>query len=62
MPTAYNLDRETEFSRGKLQVAIPNRLLELVDIVATRKNKVDVWYADVITKILQSVHRTCRDC
>jgi len=61
MPTAYDVERETEFSREKLRIAIPNRLQELVHVVAARRNKVEVWYADLITKILQSVHRTCRD-
>jgi len=57
----YDVERETEFNREKLQSAIPNRLHELIDIIASRQSSVDSWYASLITKILLSVDRTCRD-
>src|SRR5437870_9226684 len=61
MPDHYDVERETEFNREKLQTAIPNRLQELIDIITSRKHTVDSWYADLITKILLSVDRICRD-
>ena len=61
MADDYDVDRETEFNREKLQTAIPNRLRELGDIITSRKSSVDSWYANLITKILLSVGRTSRD-
>jgi hypothetical protein len=61
MPDEYDVEREAEFNREKLQVAIPNRLQELFDIIANRKQTADSWYADLISKILLSVDRTCSD-
>jgi hypothetical protein len=60
-PDDYDVDRETKFSRDKLQTAIPNRLQELCDIITSRKNKVEPWFADLVTKILLSVDRVCGD-
>jgi len=62
MPDDYDVERETEFNREKLQTVIPNRIQELIDIIKGRKNNsVDTWYDDLIIKILLSVDRTCRD-
>ena len=61
MAEEYDVEQETEFNCQKLQTDIPNRLQELSDIIAGRKNKVDHWYADLVTKILLSVERVCRD-
>src|SRR5437870_5208709 len=61
MTATYDVDQETEFSREKLQTAIPGRLQELIEVIAARRDKDEIWYVDLITKILQSVHRTCRD-
>jgi hypothetical protein len=61
MTDEYDVARETQFNREKLQTDIPNRLQELLDIIASRKPEVDSWYADLVTKILLSVNRICRD-
>lgn len=61
MPDDYDVDRETEFNRDKLQTAIPNRLQELGDIITSRKHRVEPWFADLVTKILLSVDRVCGD-
>ena len=63
MPDDYDVALETEFNRDKLQNAIPNRLQELCDIIASRKikGKVEPWFADLVTKILYSVARVSSD-
>jgi len=60
-PDDYDIDWETDFNRDKLQTAIPNRLQELCDIITSRKSKTEPWFADLVTKILLSVARVCRD-
>jgi hypothetical protein len=60
-PNDYDVEQETEFNREKLHSAIPTRLQELIDIIANRQGSVDSWYAALITKIILSVDRTCRD-
>lgn len=61
MSDEYDVQRETEFNREKLQTAIPTRLDELVDIFAKHQDKVDGWYADLIYKVLLSVKRVSSD-
>jgi hypothetical protein len=61
MPDEYDVERETEFNRDKLQAAIPTRLEELGDILATHQGRVDGWYADLIYKVLLNVKRVCSD-
>jgi len=60
-PEQFDVGWETNFSRDKLQSAIPNRLQELYDIIASRRHKVEPWFADLVTKILLSVNRVCAD-
>lgn len=59
MPDEYDVQRETEFNREKLQAAIPRRLDELTNILAEHHGRVEGWYADVIYKVLLSVRRVC---
>ncbi|HEV2117599.1 MAG TPA: hypothetical protein VGR48_16315 [Terriglobales bacterium] len=61
MPGEYDVRQETEFNREKLQIAIPKRLDELIDILAAHEGRVDGWYADLIYKVLLSVKRVCAD-
>ena len=62
-PNDYDVDWETQFTRDKLQTAIPNRLQELHDIITSCKSKeaVEPWFADLVVKILLSVNRICGD-
>lgn len=57
-PKEYDVDWETQFTREKLQTAIPNRLQELYDIITSCKSKgtVEPWFADLVVKILLSVN------
>ena len=59
----YDVEWETQFTRDKLQTAIPNRLQELYDIILNCKSKgtVEPWFADLVVKILLSVNRVCGD-
>ena len=59
----YDVDWETQFTRDKLQTAIPNRLQELYDIILSCKSKgtAEPWFADLVVKILLSVNRVCGD-
>jgi len=61
MPDEYDVHRETEFNREKLQAAIPRRLDELINILATHQERVDAWYADLVYKVVLSVKRVCSD-
>jgi len=61
VPEQFDVEWETNFSRAKLQSAIPNRLQEIYDIIASRRHKVEPWFADLVTKILLSVNRVCAD-
>lgn len=61
MPDEYDVKRETELNREKLQTAFPHRLQELVDILAARQDSVDDWYANLVYKLLLSVKRVCFD-
>lgn len=61
MPGEYDVKQETEFNREKLQIAIPRRLDELIEILAAHQDRVDGWYADLIYKVLLSVKRVCSD-
>ena len=60
-PEQFDVEWETNFSRDKLQSAIPNRLQEIYDIIASRRHKVEPWFADLVTKMLLSVNRVCAD-
>ena len=62
-PKDYDVDWETQFTRDKLQTAIPNRLQELYDIILNCKSKgtVEPWFADLVVKILLNVNRVCGD-
>jgi hypothetical protein len=62
-PKDYDVDRETHFTREKLQTAIPNRLQELYDIITSCKSRgtAEPWFADLVVKILLSVNRVCGD-
>jgi len=62
-PKDYDVDWETQFTREKLQTAIPNRLQELCDIITSCKTigTVDPWFADLVVKLLISVSRVCGD-
>jgi hypothetical protein len=60
-PEQFDVEWETNFSRDKLQSAIPNRLQEIYDIIASRRHKVEPWFADLVTKILLGVNRVCAD-
>jgi len=35
----YDVEKETDFNRDKLQTAIPNRLQELLDIIVSRRSQ-----------------------
>jgi hypothetical protein len=63
IPDDYDVDKETNFNRDKLQTAIPNRLQELLDIITSRKSQgsVEPWFADLVTKLLLSVDRVRYD-
>lgn len=61
MTGEYNREYETEFSREKLKTAIPNRLRELLEVIQQRDLPSDDWYAILVTNILASVARVCRD-
>src|SRR5208337_2235269 len=62
-PKDYDVDAEIQFTREKLQTAIPNRLQELYDIITSckRKRTMEPWFADLVAKILLSVNRVCGD-
>ena len=63
IPDNYDVDKETDFNRDKLQTVIPNRLQELIDIIQRHKSKgsVEPWFADLVTKLLLSVDRVRYD-
>jgi hypothetical protein len=59
MTDEYDLKTEKQFNRDKLGTAIPNRLLELLEVLqCSSKND---WYAALTMKILASVMRICGD-
>jgi hypothetical protein len=62
-PKDYDVDWETQFTRDKLQTAIPSRLQELYDTILSCKSKgtAEPWFADLVVKILLSVNRVCGD-
>ena len=63
IPVDYDIEKETEFNRDKLQTVIPNRLQQLLDIIASSKNQgsVEPWFADLVHKLLLSVDRVRYD-
>jgi hypothetical protein len=63
IPVDYDMEKETEFNRDKLQTVIPNRLQQLLDIIVSRKSQgnVEPWFADLVHKLLLSVDRVRYD-
>jgi hypothetical protein len=63
IPDDYDVKKETDFNRDKLQAVIPNRLQELLDIIVSRKShdSVEPWFADLVHKLLLSVDRVRYD-
>jgi hypothetical protein len=63
IPDEYDVDKETDFNRDKLQTAIPQRLQELLDIITSRKKegREEDWFAGLVYKLLLSVDRVCGD-